>query len=117
MRHKLLSTLTLAVTLVVGCSSDKTGNTPATFRVGVPGDTAAPPSLGTGAFGSATSAACEADLSTVSLAVESYRARKGRYPDSEAELIEGGLLINQSEYHDVTAGGVIVPSPSQDCVR
>lgn len=117
MRHKLLSVLTIAVTLVAGCSSDNSGNTPATFPVGVPGATAAPPTLGTGDFDRAQSAACEGDLSTVSLAVESYFALNGRYPDSETELIEGGRLLNQSELHDVTAGGVIVPSPSHDCVR
>ena len=117
MRYRLVSTLTIALTVFVGCSSDKTGNTPATFPVGVPGATAATAPLGTGFFGSATSASCETDLKTLELAVESYRALNDRYPDSEAELIEGGLLVNQSEFHDVTAGGVIVPAPSQDCVR
>ena len=118
----------VVMTIVIigsACSSSSQNKAPATFPQAtlaptstVPGTgttTPAPP--GTGIIGTAQSVGCDTDLGTMETAVESFFALNGRYPANEAELVLGGILVQQSAFHDVGPNGAVVPAPGGGCVR
>lgn len=133
MARSVVLTLALPalITLGVSCSSNSINTAPATFaQATVPVATTAPaatslPVTGVtvassspkGMIGGAQSVGCDTDLGTMETAVESFFALNGRYPDSEAELVLTGLLVEQSVFHDVGPDGAVIPSPSAGCVR
>ena len=117
--------LSLLLTVGAGCSSTTSSNSPATFA---PGPIAAAnassttavavaPPVRTGILGTAQSLGCSTDLDVMKTVMESFLALNGRNPDSEAELVSGGLLATESAFHDIGPGGTIVPSPTGGCAR
>ncbi len=58
--------------------------------------------------------ACKADLATVEVAVEAYRAQNGVYPADDAALTPG-FLRDVSESYTVGAGGVITSIAAGGC--
>ena len=125
---RVLSGVLLGTLLTFGsaCSSTATVNNPATFpQATAPSTTAtavssvatSAPSSPSGVIGSAQSVGCDTDLGTMDTAVESFFALNGRYPKSEAELVQGGLLVGESAFHDVGPDGAVIPAPNSGCVR
>ena len=123
----LLATLFLG--MVSACSSSTVNTSPATFAqspvaatpvpVAADGTTTAPgpPPVRTGVLGSAQSLGCSSDLDTMETAIEAFFAFNGQYPNSEADLVQGGLISAESKFHDIGPDGTVVPSPSSGCTR
>ena len=77
----------------------------------------APVTMSTGVFGNARSAACDTDLNQMEMVVDSYLALNGGTEVTEHELVQQGLLREESVLHDVGPGGTVIPSPNGGCVR
>ena len=70
----------------------------------------------TGFFGGAHSAACGTDLQMMEVAVDAYLALMGGTEATEAELVQQGLLREESVLHDIGPGATVIPSPTGGCV-
>ena len=68
-----------------------------------------------GAFGGTHSAACDTDLTAVQTAVEAYFAINGGQDVTEAQLVQAGLLGQESTLHDIGPQGTVVASPTGGC--
>ncbi len=68
-----------------------------------------------GAFGGTHSAACDTDLTAVQTAVEAYFAINGGQDVTEAQLVQAGLLRQESTLHDIGPQGTVVASPTGGC--
>ena len=121
--------LSFLVAISASCASAKVDLSPPTFAQTAAG-AASPPSLPaastsvlgpppvrTGVLGSAQALGCSSDLDTMKLAIDSFLAINGRYPNSEAELVQGGLITTESKMHDIGPDGTIVPSPTSGCTH
>lgn len=71
--------------------------------------------LTTGAFGSTHSAACDTDLTALETAVEAYLAINGGQDVTEAQLVQAGLLREESTLHDIGLHGSVIPSSTGGC--
>jgi hypothetical protein len=78
--------------------------------------TSSPATMSTGFFGGAHSAACETDLQQMQTTVESYLALNGGTEVTEAELVQQGLLREESVLHDIGPGATVIPSPTGGCL-
>jgi hypothetical protein len=116
----------LTLTAAAGCASTAGKTSPPTFpqtatnstsaaSTGVTSTSAGPPPVRTGVLGSAQALGCASDLATVETAIQAFFAINSRYPNSEAELVSGGLIATESALHDIGPDGTIVPSPSSGC--
>jgi hypothetical protein len=65
-------------------------------------------------FGQADTVACEDQLRTLELAVESFRALEGRLPISEADLVPR-YLVSETPDYDISPGAEVVPSMRGRC--
>jgi hypothetical protein len=65
-------------------------------------------------FGQADTVACDDQLRTLELAVESYRALEGRLPTSEADLVPR-YLVSETPDFDIAADAEVVPSMRGRC--
>lgn len=61
---------------------------------------------------SGETSACEADLNTVEVAVEAYRAQEGDFPANEAALVPN-FLRQPSALYEVGSGGSITVQDAQ----
>lgn len=78
--------------------------------------TTSPVTMSTGLFGGAHSAACDTDLDLIETVVESYLALNGGSEVTEDQLVQQGLLREQSVLHDIGPGATVIPSPTGGCV-
>ena len=115
MRPRLaLFVIILGCAFATSCSSDSASTTPTTTPA-----TARPSSavtMSTGAFGVARSAACDTDLNLMETVVESYLALNGGSEVTETQLVQQGLLREESVLHDIGPGATVIPSPTGGCV-
>lgn len=111
--------------IIGGCSSDaKPAATTAAAPTGTATTGTKPISPATsvnatsstgGAFGGTHSAACDTDLTAVQTAVEAYFAINGGQDVTEAQLVQAGLLRQESTLHDIGPQGTVVASPTGGC--
>lgn len=111
--------------IIGGCSSDaKPAATTAAAPTGTATTGTKPISPATsvnatsstgGAFGGTHSAACDTDLTAVQTAVEAYFAINGGQDVTEAQLVQAGLLGQESTLHDIGPQGTVVASPTGGC--
>lgn len=59
--------------------------------------------------------ACRTDVRTLRTAVEAYRAQNDSYPASEAALVSGGFLSEESAQHGFTVSGNTVTITGTNC--
>ena len=136
-RHNSQRTLAPLAILLFGalatsCASDKGAATTTTATTAPPTTTAtttattAPPTttatssaatMSTGFFGGAHSAACDTDLDLVQTAVESYLAINGGTEVTEAQLVQQGVMREESTLHDIGPGATVIPSPAGGCIH
>ena len=127
-RHNSQRTLAPLAILLFGalatsCASDKgaaTTTTTATTAATAPPTTTATSSaatMSTGFFGGAHSAACDTDLDLVQTAVESYLAINGGTEVTEAQLVQQGVMREESTLHDIGPGATVIPSPAGGCIH
>lgn len=116
---RFIATSTLAATLIVAfaaCASDsRAGDSVVTTPTTVEAATAPVPTH-TGVFADAQSAACEVDLAAVRTAVEMHVAINGDAQIVEAQLVEDGVLTEESLLHDVGPENSVVASPTGGCI-
>ena len=104
------ATTSTALTGTAKTGTATTGTTPISPATSVN----APSSTG-GAFGGTHSAACDTDLTAVQTAVEAYFAINGGQDVTEAQLVQAGLLRQESTLHDIGPQGTVVASPTGGC--
>lgn len=61
------------------------------------------------------SAACRTDEKTLETAQEAYRAQRGSYAASQAELVSAGLILSPSDGFDTDRTGSVTPKPNGRC--
>jgi hypothetical protein len=93
------------------------GSTTATLPTEIPTTVAGAPPKRTGVLGTAQSLGCSSDLATLETAIQTFFAINGKYPSSEAEMVQGGIIATESKMHDIGPDGTIVPSPIGGCTK
>ena len=124
-----LSLVVVSGLIGVGCASAAVKGTPPTFGQTPSGSTtatlpsaipttviSAPPKR-TGVLGTAQSLGCSSDLATLETAIQTFFAINGKYPSSEAEMVQAGIIATESKMHDIGPDGTIVPSPVGGCTK
>lgn len=64
---------------------------------------------------SGSSSACAVELQTIQAAVDAYMLMNPDVPVTEAAMVSGGFIHEQSVLMDVTAVGVVVPALGSVC--
>lgn len=62
-----------------------------------------------------SSSACAVERSTIQAAVDAYTLMNPDAPVTEAAMVSGGFIHEQSQLMDVTAVGVVVPALGSIC--
>lgn len=125
--HRHLAILSIVLGCVAAsCSSDSANNsnkstntstaTTSPPNSAVSSAVSSPVTMSTGVFGGARSAACETDLDQMETVVDSYLALNGGTEVTESELVQQGLLREESVLHDIGPGATVIPSPGGGCV-
>ena len=117
-RHLAILSIVLGC-VAASCSSDSANNSTNNSTATTPPPTSAvnsPVTMSTGVFGGARSAACETDLDQMETVVDSYLALNGGTEVTESELVQQGLLREESVLHDIGPGATVIPSPGGGCV-
>ncbi len=116
----IVTVILIGCGLVTSCSKDSAATTPtpatapATTATTIPTSSAV--TMSTGVFGVARSAACDTDLNLMETVVESYLALNGGSEVTETQLVQQGLLREESVLHDIGPGATVTPSPTGGCV-
>ncbi len=58
---------------------------------------------------------CGVERQTLETAIDAYEALTGDLPTSEADLVDQGLLREETSSYDLDATGAIVPSAGSNC--
>lgn len=123
----LLITLTTVAIIVSACGStgdDASSTSAGGTAAGATATTAAPAQVGSigdavevaaGAPSAAEGAACVADKTTLTSAVELYVLLEGTVAGSQQALVDAELIQELSPWFVVTPQGEVVPAPGSPC--
>lgn len=101
--------------ITVSTPGGSTPKAPITTTAPVVTDAPSDAPASTGYFADAYEEICAMDRQTLELGVEVYLAMNGESEVAEAQLVADDVLREESEFHDIGPGNIVVATPTGPC--